>query len=107
MTRDEMEAAIWKALRPGRTAPALRVVDEILHAADEYAAGQGSISALHRQGLDDATHLIHYQHPAVRTREAICTGRRTTARTTTNPARVNCDECKKSHAWQDALAVAS
>lgn len=108
MTRDEFESAIWRALRPGRTAPALRLVDEILRAADEYAAGEGATGALHRQALSDAVHTIHYQHPARRRSiVAICNGRWTSASTTTNPRRVNCDSCKQSSAWQEALQEAS
>ena len=37
MNRDRLEAAIWRALRPGQSVTLVSVVDEILRAADLYA----------------------------------------------------------------------
>jgi hypothetical protein len=55
MTRDELEAAIWRHW-PTRGTEAAAAVDAILTAADDYATTTGGITAQRRRELQAAVY---------------------------------------------------
>lgn len=111
MTRDELEAVIW---RPFTDAGAIYASEEpvsrILAAADEYARHVGGITAERRAVLADATVVerrqalasaVHFddQGPACRIPGA--------QQVSADPGDVTCGLCKSNRAYQRQLAAAS
>lgn len=122
MTRDQLEQAIWTACRQNHaTIPsALKFVDAILAAADDYAADisdadraalAANLAARRRAQLEASVSsragaagpvVWHWQKPGSDEPRASCHGRVTRAPVTEIRARVNCDTCKQSRSWRQA-----
>jgi hypothetical protein len=123
MTREQLEAVVWRQMtRPGRTPPGA-AVDAILAAADDYATAQCVIAAgspdmprlqsARRAVLESATvparygeGTVHWRKPGSAHHTAACHGKRTHAAVTGDRAAVTCGTCRQSRAWQ-ALDVVS
>jgi hypothetical protein len=123
MTREQLEAVVWRQLtRPGKTRLAA-AVDAVLSAADDYATAQCAIAvgtpdmprlqSARRAVLEGATAparygdgTVHWRKPGSAHHTAVCHGKRTSAAVTSDRSAVTCGTCRQSRAWQ-ALDVAS
>ena len=110
MTRAELEAAIWQAMKTYRVtclAP-VRFTDAVLRAADGYAAAEAAVTGQRRRDLAaavrPATTTVHFGTTA-----RACGGTLPNWQPalTTDPARVTCGRCKNSGTYRRALAEAS
>jgi hypothetical protein len=106
VTRDELEAEVWRELTAMACGKSVQgaFVDAVLNAADRYALAKYATPADRRAELAEATaRLVHWQHPGTkRPSVAACHGKQTNAPVRSDRAKVTCEACKRSHAWQVA-----
>lgn len=120
MTRDELEAAIWRNW-PTRGPEAGRAVDAILAAADAYGLAEYGITADRRAAIGAATATRERDQRAgldVRARRALAAAMhyldydtnpachvRGSATSSSDPAEVTCHACRRTVAWHNEASL--